>query len=434
MNRKWIVASILILVLIALCGASLFAVWQGARMMETSGMDISIRDNSVKAEGVEEKTLTTNGPVNLTLNNEIGDIRVTGAADGQVQITAEKTAWGASEAEAQKELEELKVQIVQDGNNIDISIQHPDQMHVLNLRPDIWSVKFTIAVPEETAVTLNTSNGDLVLTGTGGNADLQTAFGNIEVSNVAGSITAKTNSGNITAMDVHSDSDVSLTAEFGNITANGLSAANVSIGSTNGALDMREIEASGTLNVGSDFGATLLADSQAQRVEIQSTNGMITLENINVEELVKIQNDFGDQMLTAVDASGYDLKTQNGKINVDQARGSVTARSDFWDVEVLNVKNGTIDLSSNNGAITFSGSLADGPHTVSSDFGNITLTFPPETSLNVDLQTEFGKISSDFEITVSGALDDNHWIGKFNGGGEELTVKTNNGNITIQSK
>jgi len=177
----------------------------------------------------------------------------------------------------------------------------------------------------------------------------------------------------------------------------------------------------------------LLADSQIQAVEIRSTNGKITLENVDIEDRVTIHNDFGDQTLNAVDASAYDLKTQNGKIKVDKARGSIMAQSDFGDVEVLNVENGTIDLSSTNGAVTFSGSLAGGPHKVASDFGNITLTLPSETALNVDLQTGFGKISSEFEITVSGALDDNHWIGKFNGGGEELTVKTNNGNITIIS-
>jgi hypothetical protein len=48
------------------------------------------------------------------------------------------------------------------------------------------------------------------------------------------------------------------------------------------------------------------------------------------------------------------------------------------------------------------------------------------------LQTEFGKITSDFEVTISGKLEEKHWTGKINGGGDELTVKNNNGNITLQ--
>jgi DUF4097 and DUF4098 domain-containing protein YvlB len=434
MSRKWIIASILIVVLLALCGASLYVVWQGARMVETSGIDISIRDNSVKAESVEEKTLRVNGPVILTLNNDIGDVTVATGTDGQVKIVAEKTAWGADEAEAQKELEELVVLVEQDGDTVDISLQRPDQMNVLNLRPDIWSVEFTITVPAEASVTLDSSNGDLVLSGITGDADLQTGFGDIEVSGLSGAVILKTTNGNITATDINSKGDVSLTSEFGNITAERISAANGSIGSTNGLLNIREIDASGDLKIGSDFGSISLVNSKAGTVEIRSTNGKITLENVDVEGTVTIHNDFGDQTLNAVDASIYDLKSRNGRISLNQARGSVTAQSDFGDVEALNVEDGTINLSSKNGAVTFSGSLAAGPHSITSDFGNVTLTLPGETGLDIDLQTSFGKISSDFEITVSGALENKHWVGKFNGGGEQLTVKTNNGNITIHSK
>jgi DUF4097 and DUF4098 domain-containing protein YvlB len=201
----------------------------------------------------------------------------------------------------------------------------------------------------------------------------------------------------------------------------------------NGSLDLQNISAGGLFKAGSDFGNLSLADSQVSAIEIISTNAKVTLENVDVEGKVTIQNDFGDLTLNAVDASVYDLTTRNGKIKLDQARGSITAQSDFGDLDVLNVESGTIDLSSTNGALTFSGSLADGPHRISSDFGNVTLTLPADTALNVDLQTDSGKISSDFEISVSGALDTMHWVGKFNGGGEELTVKTNNGNITIHS-
>lgn len=434
MSRKWIIASVLIVVLIAICGASLFAIWQGARMLDSNGIDISIRNNSVKAEEVDEKTLQVSGPVNLTLDNDIGDVTVTAGTEGQVQVRAEKTAWGADDAEAQWELQELEVIIEQTGNNIDISIQHPDQMHVLNLRPDVWNVKFTLTVPEETAVALSSANGNLTLSGTTENADLRTSFGSIEVSNVTGGLTVTTNNGNITAERVLSEENVSITSDFGNITAQEISGEGLSIQSTNGVLDLKGLNASGLLKAGSDFGSISLTDSQTSTAEITSTNGKIFLENVDVVGKVTAQSDFGDLTLNGVDANAYDLKTQNGKIMVDQARDSVTVQSGFGDVEVLNVENGMIDLSSTNGAVTFSGSLAGGPHRVSSDFGNITLTLPAGTALDVDLQTDFGRISSEFEIAVSGALDGNHWVGRFNGGGEDLTVETNNGNITINSQ
>jgi DUF4097 and DUF4098 domain-containing protein YvlB len=187
------------------------------------------------------------------------------------------------------------------------------------------------------------------------------------------------------------------------------------------------------LQVSSDFGGIKVNDSQADVADVKSNNGAVELENLDVEGKITVRSDFGDLTLTKVDANAYDLNTQNGKISVDGARGAVKAHSDFGELEVLNAENVTLDLSSNNGGVTFSGSLAEGPHSVTSEFGNIKLTLPAETGLNVDIQTEFGKITSDFEITVSGELNENHWKGKFNGGGEDLTIKTQNGNITLQS-
>jgi DUF4097 and DUF4098 domain-containing protein YvlB len=434
MRNKWIIASILIVVLLTLCAASLFAVWQGFHMAQAGGFSLRVQRDNVKAESVEEKTLKVSGPVNLTLNNDFGNISVASGADGQVHIKAEKTGWGPNEAEAQKALESLKLNIEQNGNSIQVSAQLPEPPNTLIIGPIGGSVKFTITVPEEAAITLDSTNGDLVLSGTKGNADLHTDFGGIDVSDVSGVVTVNTKNGNILAENILSDAFVSLTSEFGNITAHGIRGADLTVDSTNGVLDLQGMTASGLLKATSDFGSLSLTDGQASSLDIKSTNGKVTLENLIVEDKVTVYNDFGDLTLNSVDAGAYDLKTKNGKIELDQARGSIKAQSDFGDVEVLNVENGMLDLSSTNGAVTFSGSLAAGPHKLSSDFGNITLTLPADSALNVDLQTDFGKISSDFEITVSGALESNHWVGKFNGGGEELNVKTKNGNITINSK
>jgi hypothetical protein len=213
MNRKWLIASILIVILIVLCGASLYVVWQGARMMETSGYRFGIQSNAVMAEGVEEKTLTLDGPANLTLNNDFGDVSVKSGVDGQIQIKAEKTAWGSNEADAQRMLEELKVVVEQSGNTIMISVKRPEEKYLLNLKPGVGSVKFTITVPEETTTNLNSVNGSLTLSGTKGNANLQTHFGNITISDITGAVIAKAINGSVSAKNIASDEDVTMTSE-----------------------------------------------------------------------------------------------------------------------------------------------------------------------------------------------------------------------------
>ncbi len=72
---------------------------------------------------------------------------------------------------------------------------------------------------------------------------------------------------------------------------------------------------------------------------------------------------------------------------------------------------------------------------MTSEFGELKLSLPAETALQADLQTEFGEIKSDFDLTlaVKGEVDQKHLQGKINGGGPLLTVKTNNGNILLKT-
>ena len=85
----------------------------------------------------------------------------------------------------------------------------------------------------------------------------------------------------------------------------------------------------------------------------------------------------------------------------------------------------------------FSGSLGTGPHTVSSDFGEIDLTLPADSKLNVDLSTDFGNINSDLPITIvtngNSGSDGDQIVGSINGGGEQLTVQTNSGGVNINT-
>jgi hypothetical protein len=78
-----------------------------------------------------------------------------------------------------------------------------------------------------------------------------------------------------------------------------------------------------------------------------------------------------------------------------------------------------------------------GPHTVHSDFGEIILTLPAASKLNVDLKTAFGNIDSALPITIvtngNSNSDGDHIIGSVNGGGEQLTVLTNSGGVNINT-
>jgi len=441
MKHKRLIAGTLIVVLIGLCAVSLFATWQGVQMVQDSGIqswwfDSSYSLTQYEATATEEKNLTVSGPANLTVQNDSGDITVKTGADGQVAIKAEKSVLMGSDNAADEDaaLKNIKVIVEQNGNNIHISVQQPPDVGLLHIGPGNGSVKFTITVPAETAVTLDSSNGDLSLSGTSGNANLKTDFGKLNITDVVGEITGKTSNGETTAKNIGAGGLITLSSEFGAVSVDNAKGSDVTISSSNGSLEqLKNIHATGLLKVTNEFGKIRVTGSQAKTAEIRSNNGEIRLENIDVDGSITVKSDFGSLTLNGVNAKTYDLNTQNGQISLDGAQNAIKVHSDFGSVEVLNASDATVDLSSNNGTVTFAGTLGSGPHIVKSDFGSIEMTLPAASALNVEMQTDFGKIISDFSISISGEIDSKHWNGSINGGGATLTVTTNNGNITLQS-
>lgn len=434
MKTKWLIASALIVVLIGLCAASLFATWQGIQMAQASGIHFrGVRVPTTSAQTTEEKTLTVNGPVDLSVQNDMGNISVQAGPDGQVHVLSDKTAWGIDDADAQSALKNLKVVIVQKGNNVSISVQQPSEVDVLHVGPGAGSVKFTITVPTETTATLRSSNGNVSLDGTTGTADLRSDFGTITATGVTGTLLAKSSNGDVTARSITSGGPITLSSDFGNVKLDTAKGSDVTLSSDNGQIVVTSVTAGGVLTTNDQFGDIDISSSQAAAAAAKSNNGTLRLAKLAISGNISAQSDFGTLVLTGVDAGSYNLTTRNGKISLDGAHGAIKAHSDMGDVSVSNAQNATLDLSSNNGAVSFSGTLGAGPHTLSSDFGHIQLTLPADSALNADLQTSFGKISSDFKLTTQGAPDDNHWVGTINGGGATLTIKTDNGNIDLQS-
>jgi DUF4097 and DUF4098 domain-containing protein YvlB len=168
---------------------------------------------------------------------------------------------------------------------------------------------------------------------------------------------------------------------------------------------------------------------------VKTNSGKVTLNTLNLSGVLIANSDFGEIDLEQVKAVSYDLQTNSGSIAADGVLGKVKAHSGFGSVTVKNADSVTLDLSTQSGPVNFEGSLGEGPHTVHSDFGEINLTLPADSALDVDLKTDFGKIKSEIPITVvlSGDVEESQQIGTMNDGGDQLTVETNSGGISIQA-
>jgi DUF4097 and DUF4098 domain-containing protein YvlB len=199
---------------------------------------------------------------------------------------------------------------------------------------------------------------------------------------------------------------------------------------------LTDVRATGDLIVNTDFGDVQFGNGSARLLRVETNSGGVSLVNLEVDEEIFVKDDFGAIELEQAVAASYDLHTNSGSVTVDGAQGKLKADTDFGDIHIMNAESVILEAITNSGAVEFNGSLGDGPHMVKSDFGSIAINLPADSKLNVDLKTDFGKITSDLPVTVT--LDGNsnsngdHVIGSINGGGGQLTVQANSGAIDIK--
>lgn len=389
---------------------------------------------NISSQVEENKTLKVDAskPVTLKVDDAAGDVTVTGADVETVQVKVVKTAYDSTQARAEQEVKTIKYSIEQTGNTITLNYELARSTNFMN---NINTVDFVVTVPSETAVDIRTT-GRVSVTGVQGQVGIENQFGDITVDQVDGTLDAKTSSGGIDINEVTAGAgDISLSSGFGTISVRQVSGADVTVQSNSGKLDLDNVRSTKDMNLSSDFGNVTFDNGSAASLTVSTKSGAITLTSVKINGALVVRNDFGDIDLEQVNAKSYDLQTNSGSVTVDGAQGSIQAVTGFGNITVKNAENATLQLNTKSGSVSFAGSLGEGPHTVHSDFGEIELTLPADSALDVDLQTEFGKIRSDIPITVtlSGEAEQGHQSGTLNGGGSQLNASTKSGSITIKA-
>lgn len=394
----------------------------------------------VTATAEESKTLEVDGPVTLKVIDDAGDVTIVGADVDSIQVKVVKTTYGTTQANAEEALKKIKYDIKQTGNTITLRHTVPNirtnmPVKVIGANWDI--VEFVVTVPTETTVDVDAGYGEVNVSGTNGNVNIVNNFGDVTVKNIDGKVVVNTESGQVDASSTSAGGEnIELSSGFGKILLKKASGKDIRLNSSSGALEMSDTRASGDVVMSTDFGDINFSSGSADSLNIDTQSGKITLLKLTLQSTLTVKSEFGEISVGQVKATSYDLQASSGSITADGVLGKVKAHSGFGSITVKNATEATLDLNAQSGSIDFEGSLGEGPHTVYSEFGDISLTLPTDSALNVDLKTDFGSIKSDVPITVvlSGDVDDEdskHQTGTTNGGGTQLTVETNSGNISL---
>ncbi len=149
------------------------------------------------------------------------------------------------------------------------------------------------------------------------------------------------------------------------------------------------------------------------RAELRTGDGSITVDGLRGD----IRLHTGDGR---IEANGID-----GNLDAQTGDGRVHVRGRF-DMLTLRTGDGSID------AEVGSGSKMASEWNVHTGDGHVTLRLPSDFSAELNVHTGDGHIRSDLPVTVSGIRGEHELRGRLNAGGPVLTVRTNDGSITLE--
>jgi hypothetical protein len=164
--------------------------------------------------------------------------------------------------------------------------------------------------------------------------------------------------------------------------------------------------------------------------DISNRFGAIEVRNITGD--VKISNSFGRITVDNVQGDAT-ISGRNNSIELQHIEGDVKADSSFQNVTVRGA-TGSVEVKGHNGNLFVS---FDKPVQkdvqMSTQFGNVTIELPANSSFKVAAHTQFGRINSDFEGLQTSRSDfaKDSAVGQIGQGGPQITVSTFNGNIHL---
>jgi len=350
----------------------------------------------------KEFTVKPNGKVIFDLENG-GSIEIEGWSKNIVAVNAQLNG---------RDVEDIQVEITQDGNEINISSYYNG-----NSRNRSSKEKYFVNVPDKFNVEFETMGGDIKINNVAGDFEGKTMGGQINLSKLKGEVDMTTMGGRINVADC----DVN-----GKVKTMG---GEVVVENVNGDLDASSMGGKVTQkNVKGNN------NSIGKEVNISTMGGEINVDNAPNGAKVKTMG--GDITINSA-AKFVNAVTYGGDIEIKEVDGEITAKTFGGDVDV-----------------NFIGKGENKDIMLTSLGGDINLKVPQDFSMNIYVEIAYTKdwgrkhknfedlkVSGDFNLSEerSSEWDDSHGSprkyykakGSVNGGSNKVVIKTINGNVSI---
>jgi len=172
------------------------------------GIFLLAHDFGVQEKEEIQKTLKfqdPSKPKEVLVDNVFGSIKVEGTSGQEVLLLAHKTIKARTNEKIQKAKEEVRLDISEEGNTVEIYVDGPFRCHNqwgdgINWRDPGYEAQFDfeLKVPHQTNLTLKTVNcGDITVKNIEGEFEVKNVNGKIEMAEIAGSGEAHTINGKV---------------------------------------------------------------------------------------------------------------------------------------------------------------------------------------------------------------------------------------------
>jgi DUF4097 and DUF4098 domain-containing protein YvlB len=170
----------------------------------------------------------------VTIGNISGNIVVTGGSGDEVTIDAVKHTRGD-----QSQLANVRIVVDDRSGRVDVRTEY-DSNRFTRSNNNV-SVDYTVTVPSSAAVEAKSVSGNIRVTGVRGAVRSESVSGDVTTSDTPKVETAKSVSGNVTLSGIQNDGDLSATSVSGTVSAKGVKAHALDLGSVSGDLMVSDV-------------------------------------------------------------------------------------------------------------------------------------------------------------------------------------------------
>jgi hypothetical protein len=261
-------------------------------------------------------------PAKLKISSSDGNIEVAPGNTKKAEVLYIVTRNNKLLKIDRKELEkELTITVVQTGNSLEINVVYP-KTEMFN-KKNLPQVNFKITVPKETSCDLQTSDGNVSLSGLSSNQQCKTSDGNVAISSVMGDVIGRTSDGNISVKQI--TGTVEARTSDGNIVAEDIKGNTQSV-TSDGNIALSQV--SGDITISTSDG-DISFNNVSGSVKASSSDGNIRGNILELKKSLAVRTSDGNISITIPDRLGLDLDIKGESLDVALTNFSGTSEEKY---------------------------------------------------------------------------------------------------------